>query len=117
MSHKDPIVTQVLSLILNDQALSNPVYIQDLQSAVDAEQQASLPLIYIWNEDRTCGSFTLSVNGTAVGSLLEVFCDRRDPKFVVRRDEIMKVLSTLSQQSVMNLCSKLSCMPSDIFSP
>lgn len=113
---KDPIVTQVLSLAINDEILGKPIYVHDIKSEADTEKCSSLPLIYIWNEDRACGTFSLSINGSLVTDLLELFCHKSDPNFIASSNEIIKVLSIMSQNSAIKTCQKVGCMPSDMLS-
>jgi len=41
-------VSGFLSLIFNDEKLSTPVYIGDIESEEDADSREILPLLYIW---------------------------------------------------------------------
>ncbi len=114
MEIKDPVVTKILSQVINDELLGTPVYVREIRSEADAENCTEfLPLIYIWNEERARRTFSISINGSLVAALLEALCHRSDPQFITRRDEIMKVLSIVSRNSILETCRQLSCMPSD----
>lgn len=116
MKTKDSVVTKILSLVINDEVLGTPVYVHQIKSEADVENcRDFLPLIYIWNEERPLGTFSLSINGSLVTDLLEVCCHRSDPRFIPQRDEIIKVLSIASRNSILKTCNKLGCMPSDMF--
>lgn len=109
------LVTDFLSLILNNEKLSMPVYVHDIETEQDAEEKEILPLIYLWNENRENNSFSLSVNGKIVGYLLEPFCSREHPQFAEIRDETMRVLSIASQKAVVSACEESGGFPSELF--
>lgn len=112
---KNPIVSIILTLIMNDEKLFKPFYLKELKTEADSEMKDDLPLVYLWNEDYTNGTFSLSVNGRIIGKMLESYCIRSDPQFVQIRDEIIKVISETSKQTVVSICSKLGKSPSEIF--
>ncbi|EPO0667257.1 TPA: hypothetical protein ACNO4N_005738 [Salmonella enterica subsp. enterica serovar Newport] len=62
---------QFIALTLSDEKLSMPVYLPGIRNEDDCENIGLGPLIYIWNVDRAAGTFSLSVNGNAIGHLLE----------------------------------------------
>lgn len=110
------IVQQLLAAIFSHETLSKPIYCSYVRSEADASRlSADLPLIYIWNEDRQCGSFSISVNGPIVGSILEQKVPRSDASFERIRDEAMRVIRDVSQGSVVSTCQKLGALPSDLF--
>lgn len=108
------IVSAMLSSMMNDQLLV-PVYINDMKTEADAEQLGIVPVVYVWNENRAVGSFSISVNGKAVGHLLEVLVPRSHSKFAPIRDEVMAVVSQVSQETVVSTCRKMGGFPSEIF--
>ncbi|EID3015170.1 hypothetical protein LB105_005163 [Salmonella enterica] len=92
---------QFIALTLSDEKLSMPVYLPGIRNEDDCENIGLGPLIYIWNVDRAVGTFSLSVNGNAIGHLLEPFVPRDNPAYVEIRDEAMKVIAEVSTQSVL----------------
>ncbi len=109
------ITTKMLSLIINDQSLSLPVYLPQIKSEDQAAEIGLGPLVYIWNEDRTKGTFSVSVNGQTVAHLLESIVHRKHSQFNEIRDEIMSVLSKTSQAMIINYCEESGAFPSEIF--
>jgi hypothetical protein len=109
------IVRSLVACIVKDEALGTPVYLPDVRSERDADNLGVAPVIYIWNEDRRAGSFTVSVNGKAVAHLLEGAVPRSDPRFNPIRDEVMKILADNSRATVLELCESFGAFPSDIF--
>ncbi|WP_254665187.1 hypothetical protein [Enterobacter sp. ku-bf2] len=63
---------QFIALTLSDEKLSMPVYLPGLRSEAECDELGLWPLIYIWNVDRTSGTFSLSDNGKAIAHLLEL---------------------------------------------
>ncbi|URL14801.1 hypothetical protein LVR30_00590 [Pantoea ananatis] len=105
---------QFIALTLSDEKLSMPVYLPGIRSEAECNDLGLWPLIYIWNVDRTAGTFSLSVNGKAIAHLLEPFVPREDPAYVQIRDEAMKVIAEASTQSVLATIKKTGLMP-DVF--
>jgi len=85
-----------------------PVYRPGIRSEVECDELGLWPLIYIWNVDRSAGSFSLSVNGKAIAHLLE-------PAYVEIRDEAMKEISEASTRSVLATIEKTGLMPDVLF--
>lgn len=108
-------VSQVLSLVLNDKTLALPIFMPDIRTEEDAYNCNNLPLIYIWNEDKNLGSFTVSVNGTIVRYLLESLVSCEHPQFVEFRDQIQQLLSDSSKKAILNRCKLTGLFPSDCF--
>lgn len=106
---------QFIALTLSDEKLSMPVYLPGIRNEDDCENIGLGPLIYIWNLDRTAGTFSLSVNGNAIGHLLETFVPRDNPEYVEIRDEAMKVIAEVSTQSVLTTIEKTGLMPDILF--
>ncbi|HBI6864227.1 TPA: hypothetical protein K8E22_003913 [Enterobacter cloacae] len=106
---------EFIALTLSDEKLSMPVYLPGIRSEAECDDLGLWPLIYIWNVDRTAGTFSLSVNGKAIAHLLEPFVSREDPAYVEIRDEAMKVISETSMQSVMAMVEKTGLMPDVLF--
>jgi hypothetical protein len=110
------IVQTLLSAIFQHETLSKPVYCGHIKSEEDAQRLSSeLPLVYVWNEDRHRGSFSVSVNDSIVGSILEQKVARNSPAFQRIRDEAIRVLSSASSESVAATCQKLGALPSVLF--
>ncbi|MBD9721515.1 hypothetical protein IB240_24255 [Raoultella sp. RLT01] len=106
---------QFIALTLSDEKLSMPVYLPGIRNEDDCENIGLGPLIYIWNLGRTAGTFSLSVNGNAIGHLLETFVPRDNPAYVEIRDEAMKVIAEVSTQSVLTTIEKTGLMPDILF--
>ena len=105
-----------LSLIFNDEKLVHPIYCPNITSEeYTNNNQKSLPLIYIWNENLDTGSFTVSVNGYIVGYLLEAFCSRDNPDFKPMKDQIMAILSETTTNAIVSMCEQLRTLPSKLF--
>ncbi|HHA1905414.1 TPA: hypothetical protein ACOEP7_001222 [Enterobacter asburiae] len=106
---------QFIALTLSDEKLSMPVYLPGIRSEAECNDLGLWPLIYIWNVDRTAGTFSLSVNGKAIAHLLEPFVPREDPAYIQIRDEAMKVIAEASTQSVLATIKKTGLMPDVLF--
>ena len=106
---------QFIALTLSDEKLSMPVYLPGIRNEDDCEDIGLGPLIYIWNVDRTAGTFSLSINGKAIAHLLEPFVARDNPAYVEIRDEAMKVIAEVSTQSVLTTIEKTGLMPDILF--
>ena len=106
---------QFIALTLSDEKLSMPVYLPGIRSEAECDELGLWPLIYIWNVDRSAGTFSLSVNGKTIAHLLEPFVPREDPAFVEIRDEAMKVISGASTRSVLATIEKTGLMPDVLF--
>ncbi|MCU7369295.1 hypothetical protein RAC90_10270 [Pantoea sp. CS_6] len=106
---------QFIALTLSDEKLSMPVYLPGIRNEDDCENIGLGPLIYIWNVDPAAGTFSLSVNGKAIGHLLEPFVPRDNPAYVEIRDEAMKVIAEVSTQSVLKTIEKTGIMPDTLF--
>jgi hypothetical protein len=114
--HRDPIIAKVINEILKDESLWTPVYRADLRTKDDVKAKINdLPLVYIWNENRARGSFTVSVNGVKVEELLESHVDRSDVRFARCRDEISSIVAGFSNESVAETCQRLRRFPSELF--
>lgn len=109
------IVASLLSFIINDEALSVPVYLEEIKSEQDADALGLTPAVYVWNENRDTGSFTVSVNGKTIGHLLEGVVPREHSQFNAIRDEVMVALSISSKATIVSICERLGAFPSDIF--
>lgn len=101
--------------ILNDEKLSTPVYLGQLKTEQDAETLDLFPIVYIWNENKEAGTFSVSINGKAVGHILEGAMPRKSPFFDTVRDTVMKNLSQVSQATIIETCQEIGAVPSDIF--
>ena len=106
----------LLSAIVTNGTVATPIYCPEVKSEADASVMADeLPLVYIWNEDRSRGSFSISINGRVVGSILEQQVDRANPSFARIRDEVMNALRQASQNSIVSTCERLGATPSVVF--
>ena len=104
-----------MAYIFNDEKLSAPVYLSEIQSEQDGDKLGLYPIIYIWNECRDTGSFSVSINTKPIARLLEGHLPRSHSKFDQVRDETAKILSAVSQKSIISTCQKVEAFPSDIF--
>jgi hypothetical protein len=105
-----------LAAEVDDGKLLKPVYISWIKTEKDAETNSPLPLIYLWNEDPQAGTFTVTVNGRQVASLLETLLPREHAEFVATRDNIMTVLAKSSTAAVVAACERTGLLPSLGFS-
>lgn len=117
LSEQEKLIVQfVLQQVFKDDNLSRPRYCTEVKSECDANRLSdALPLIYIWNEDRIKGTFSISVNGGLLEFLLEAVVPRSSASFNKIRDEAISVISNASQTSVVSTCEKLGAFASDIF--
>ncbi|MBP2859400.1 hypothetical protein AAHA48_05140 [Dickeya oryzae] len=106
---------QFVSLTLNDDKLSMPLYIPEIEQESDAEKLGIGPLVYIWNVDHAAGTYSLSVNGKCVGYLLEAFIPRTHPSFSEIRDKAMQIISDVSINCVSETIKKTGLMPDVLF--
>lgn len=106
----------LLVAIIGNNKLSTPVYCPEVKSEADAEAMAGkLPMIYIWNEDRRVGSYTVTINGKYIGSVLEKKVPRTDESFVRIRDAVLYQLREIATKNINATCSMLKIMPSIAF--
>jgi len=111
------IIQTVIGWMFNDVAISQPLYSPQIKSEKDGEKYSdTLPLIYIWNEKKKTGSFSVSINGPIVGEALEHLMPRSDPSFALTRDEIMEIVREVAIKSILNTCEKVGALPSIVFS-
>jgi len=89
-----------LSFISNNSKLSKPLYLKQIQSETDVNSLELTPLIYVWNENRKTGLFTVSVNGKTVDYLLEGIVSKEHSQFNAIRDEAISALSKLLQEKL-----------------
>jgi hypothetical protein len=110
------ITQQIIVFILNNEYLSKPQFVPHLSNEAGAERLGeNLPLIFIWNENRISGTFSVSINGPLIGQMVEKFLNRKHPQFNETRDLIMRDLSAIAEGSIVETCNKLQVCPSDIF--
>lgn len=106
----------VLQQIFDSRQLSTPIYCGEVTSEGVASELANiLPLLYIWNEAWPAGTFTLSVNGTLLGYLLEAVVPREDESFKTVFDGVAEALSLSVRNSVTAVCEKTGMPPSILF--
>ncbi len=114
--NKNPIASEILSLIINDKNLSIPIFIEEIRIEQDVDNyNGQLPLVYVWSNKQYNNSFSLSVNGKLVGGILELFCERNDPNFVEIKNEVLTVISDTSRDLVSEICRNTGKLPSEIF--
>jgi hypothetical protein len=113
---QDPIVTEIIKEIFQDQFLSTPVYRADLITDDDVREKiSSLPLIYIWNEDQKSGTFTITINVIKIEELLERHVGRTDARFVQYRDQVSTFVTSIVNQTVVETCQRTRQFPSSLF--
>ena len=110
------ILVTLLSSIYSNHELTLPLYCDFIKSEKDADNLKDiLPLIYIWNEDELNHTFSVSINGSIVGSLLETIMPRSNPKFNTIRDDAMTILKESIIPSIISTCEKFGATPSVVF--
>lgn len=110
-------VNETVKRLFNDKELSQPVYFPEIRTEAQAEAMADeLPLIYVWNEDPTRGSCSISVNGAVVAAALTDLLPRTHPRFAAVRDHILAVFKEVAVASVLKTCETLQALPSQVFS-
>jgi hypothetical protein len=119
--NKQEIITKLLSVVLNDPNIHTPVYLDFLHTEQECESFMnsidSNPLVYIWNENKELGTYSVSVSGKEVKYWLEKLnlVKQDHPQFNEIRDEAMLVISKVSDQAINSVCSKSGLFPSDIY--
>lgn len=114
--NKNPIASKLISLIIDDENLSIPIFIEEIRTEQDIDNyNKQLPLVYVWSNKQYNNSFNVSVNGKLVGGILELFCERNDPSFVEIRNEVLTVISDTSRDLVSEICRNTGKLPSEIF--
>ena len=112
------IVEILLSLIINDDYLSVPIYIHEISCEEQAQAFGTLyPLQYAWNEYQTDAGhlgFSFSINGAVVGSMLEPLIPRTNSNFIAIRDEVMSVLSDAGKKTLLTMVEKALLPPSQL---
>ena len=110
------IVELLLSTVINDEYLSVPIYVHGINCEEHAHAFGSLyPLQYVWNEHTTDAGhfgFSFSINGSAIGSILEQIIPRTNSDFTVIRDEVM---SREGKKTIVAMVEKLLLPPSELF--
>jgi hypothetical protein len=112
------IADDVIGEIWSDPRMYVPVYRSDIRSEAQADATPGLPLMYIWNEMVENGmlrGYSFSVNGSAVGALLEKRLPRSHPAFARVRDSIMEVIRTSQGKVVMESCIEAQQRPSWLY--
>ena len=117
MEENADLVKYVIAVLFNDIAISHPLYCPDVKTEEDGERLSrKLPLVYIWNEDPTVGTFSVSINSPIVGETLEHFMPRSNSEFSMVRDQIIETVRDVSIKSIMSTCEKMGVLPSIVFS-
>lgn len=95
--------------------LMKPRYVGWLRDEAHADACSDqLPMLYVWNEDTQAGTFSYTVNGSLVSSLLETLLPREHPQFAAVRDELMRVLKEVTLDAMLHGCSEVGLMPSQV---
>jgi hypothetical protein len=110
------VFTEILNYVYNNRELSTPVYLPQIKTERDIEYVENLPFVYIWNENKEIGSFSVSINGGVLGSLIENYVTRETPDFYAFQEMLMEKLSEVFKESVIGLCQNQKKFPSEIFS-
>ena len=110
------VFTEIWNYVFNNQELSTPVYLSQIKTERDVEHISNLPFVYIWNENKEIGSFSISINGGILGGLIEKYVTRETSDFYVFQEMLMEKFSKVFQESVISLCQKQNSFPSEIFS-
>lgn len=110
------VARELLTEISNDPELCTPVYFENISIEHEVEEQEDAPLVYLWNEDRQTGGFSLSVNGKLVEERLEKLVPRDHEQFELILDGVINAIAQTAQSSVVKTCEQLDAYPSDIFS-
>jgi len=112
------IVKILLSLIINDDKLSTPIYLQGMICEEQAQAFGTLyPFLYAWNEYLTDAGhlgFNFSINGSAIDRVVEQIFPRKNPNFAAIRDEIMSVLSDVGNKNLLDMVKKTLLPPSQL---
>lgn len=111
----EKVFNEIWNYVFNSRELSTPVYLPQIKTEKDAESMENLPFVYIWNENREAGSFSLSINGGILGGLIEEYVTRETSDFYVFQEMLMEQFSKVFQESVIGLCQKHGRFPSEIF--
>lgn len=115
-NHKK-IIESMLSVIINDDYLSKPVFVNGIYNRDEDHQFGTLyPLTYVWNEqinDAGDMTFSISINGRVVGSMLQKIVPRSNDSFTIIRDELMRVLNQIGKKIVLEFSEKMSLYPSE----
>lgn len=109
------LVTALLNYILHDSTLSRPVYLPGVLTEADAENTGIAPLVIVWNEDQLKGSFSVSINKSAIEHLLEGALPAEHENFVPTRNEIIKALNATVPVSIVKTCEKFGVLPSKLY--
>lgn len=113
----EDIIQNVASIIFGDVGLSQPLFAPKISTESQAEDTSkSLPLIYIWNENSTVGSYSISLNTPIVSSILELFMARNHEDFNEIRDYLAETFRDISIESIRQTCEHVSLPPSVVFS-
>lgn len=102
-------------MLLADTRLSAPVFLHEVKSESDAESLGSSPVVYIWGEDLKAGTYTVSVNRTAIASLLESVIPGADSRFEAVIEIVFDSLLKRSQSTVTKICADTGELPSALF--
>ena len=112
------IMMTVASKILGDRALCFPWYRPEIRSEAQAKAaEATLPLLYSWNEVVQGGqlrSFSVSVNSGKLTAMLQRYLPRSHPEFVATRDELMRLLNQAQNAMMLKLCIQFQAPPNHV---
>lgn len=115
-SSKNPVVSEILSLIINDKKLIEPFYLKEIKSEEDCNNShGKSPLVFLWSNQDHNNYFSITINGKFLGGIMELFCERSDPGFADIRDEVSLVLSQVSARVVDEIVEETKVSPKEIF--
>jgi hypothetical protein len=110
------IAASILDGVMRFPELHTPFYCDDIKSEMQGQAAAEdLPLVYLWNENLTRGSYSLSINDGILGFLLETQLPRTDPDFNRVREYLSDTLATAMTNTVNKTCARYNAPPSRLF--
>jgi hypothetical protein len=113
---KDPLVSEILSLILSDKKLVKPIYVEEVKTEQECNSYPhQLPLVHVWNDKQQNECVRISFNGKIIGGIVELFCERNDPNFIKIRDEVLLAFSKVSRELISEILHETGASPREIF--
>ena len=115
-NNKNPLVSEILSLILSDEKLTEPVYIEEVHTELECNNYPhQLPLFYVWNDRQQNECIRISLNGKIIGGIIEFFLERDNPIFAKIRDEVSSVLLEVSRKLISEILHSTTASPKEVF--
>lgn len=109
---------QLAGMLVTDfmnQGIAEPQFCAFLRTEADIRgNENRIPLVYVWNENRQKGSFTVSVNGAKVAQFLEAQISRDNPRFSRVRDMAINVMAEAANNTLLKVCQKARMFPSQL---